>query len=287
MRERRRVEAVTVDGDADDADSLAGERGPRLDVAGVLERHRAADQAQGGRQRAQRGSDAGHDEEVVRVDGDPAAAAQVLGEHLPQPGVRWSRSGVVPGHDRSGDPPGPAPRGRVDERGVGAAGPQVPPRRRVDGGAGAGLPGVRGVHVGHRAGHRGPVGSRCHDDPGPRPAHDEARGGELVVGGDDRPAGEPERRGERAGRGQGVPGAQPAGAQLGDDRVGDAVAQGRRAVGDVEGELDGAGCARHPSTILVLRISCPLDLGVCHFVRWTGGSWRPSGRGSGPPRTTR
>ena len=108
------------------------------------------------------------------------------------------------------------------------------------------------MHVGERTGRGRPVGAGRDDGSRAGPAHDEPGRGQLVVGRDDRAAGQAQRSREGPGGGQRVARAQPPGAQLGDDRVGQPVAQGGRALGDVEDELDGAGGARHPARILVL-----------------------------------
>ena len=117
-------------------------------------------------------------------------------------------------------------------------------------GPGVGVP--RGVHVGEGPGRGRAVGAGGDDGSRAGPAHDEPRGGELVVRRDDRAAGQAQHPRERPGGGQRVARAQPAGPQLGDDRVGQPVAQRGRTGGDVEHEVDGAGGARHPTTILVL-----------------------------------
>ena len=210
-------------------------------------------------------ADPRHHEQVVGGDGHPAAAPQVLGEHVAQAVVARTGAGVVAGHRRCRHPPGPAPGGLVDERGVGPPRAQVPARRCGRAPLRGGTRAAGGVHVGEGAGGRGPVGTRSHDGPRTRPADDEPRRGQLVVGRDDRAAGQAERSREGPGRGERVARAQPPGAQLADHGVGQPVAQGCRAVGDVEGEVDGAWRTRHPPRILVLRNWPLVDLGEVQF----------------------
>ncbi len=278
--EQAGVQAVTIDRYRGHSHPLGREGRPRLGVAGVLERNGGADQAEGPGEGAQGRADPRHDEQVVGLDGDASAAAEVLGQHAAQARVGWPGAGVVARDHRPGRAPGAAPCGRVDERGVGPAGPQVPARRLRRAAFRAGVGASWGVHVGDGTGRRRPVGPGGDDRARAGPAHDEARGGELVVGGDDRPTRQVQRRGQGAGRRQRVAGSQAAGAQLGHDGVGDPVAQGCRAGRHVEGEVDGAGGARHPSTILVLRTGWLLDLGGGQLVLWTGcqaGAGRPPG----------
>ena len=269
-RDLRRVQPVVVDRDARDVHSLRLEGRPGLGVARVLEGDGGADEPERRREGTKRGADPRDDEDLVGGDGHPTAPAEVLGEDAPQPVVRRPGTGVVVRHDRSRGTPRAAPGSGVDERGVRPPRAQVPP--------GPGGPGSREdlrplggcVHVGDGTGCSGDVGSRRDDRPGAGAAHDEPRGGELVVRRDDGSARQSQGGGEHAGRRQRVARPEPTGAQLGDDRVGDAVTQRGGPGWHVEGELDGASAARHPSTILVLRKRRSLDLGEGQLLRWTG-----------------
>ena len=73
----------------------------------------------------------------------------------------------------------------------------------------------------------------------------------IVVGRDDGAAREAEVGCEDSGRGQGVTGAEPPGAQFADHRVSDPVAQRSGARGHGERELDRSGGARHQGTAAV------------------------------------
>jgi hypothetical protein len=110
-----RLDAVVVDGHrADDRAGLAqGE--PGLGVAGIFERDRLAGQPAGDGDRPERVADAREQEDVLRVDGKTAGAAQVAGELIAQverrlPGRRGasrmaraqSRSEIRPGSARPG-----------------------------------------------------------------------------------------------------------------------------------------------------------------------------------------
>ena len=89
---------------------------------------------------------------------------------------------------------------------------------------------------------------------GSRPRLDEASRGQLVVGRDDRAPRDGQLGREHPRRGERVPWSQSSLAQLGDDRVRDAVPQ--RPVGGVEPQRQagGTGDARHAATIPVLPI---------------------------------
>ena len=131
-RQQCGVEAVVVDRHRGDPDALGRERGPGLGVARVLQRHRGADQAEGRGQGTQRGADARDDEQVVGRDGDAAAAAQVLGQHPAQAGVRWSgirRRSPAPPSRRCARPGARRPGRPRRCRGGPAAGPTGPARR--------------------------------------------------------------------------------------------------------------------------------------------------------------
>ena len=280
MGEERGVEPVAVDRHRGHPHALGREGRPGLGVAGVLERDGGADQAEGSGEGAQRGADPRHDEQVVGLDGDAPAAAQVFGEHAAQAGVGRPGAGVVARHHRAGRAPRPAPRGRVDERGVGPSGAQVPARLLAGAAFRSGVGAARGVHVRHGAGGRCPVRTRSDDRSRPGSAHDETCGGQLVVRRDDRPTGQPQRRGQARVDGSASPGrsrpARSSATTASAMRWRSGAGPGRH----VEGEVDGAGGARHPSTILVQRNRWLLDLGEGQLIRWTGRltvAGRPSG----------
>ena len=136
-----------------------------------------------------------------------SARARGAGARVRRPGA-----GVVARDDRPGRAPGAAPGRGVDERGVGAAGAQVPARRRrrrVRAGVGAPR-GCTWVTAPAAAAGRHRVRRRLPTRPGSR----RTRRGQLVVRRDDRPAGEAAAtrpaRGSTAGRRRGAAGRRAA-----------------------------------------------------------------------------
>jgi hypothetical protein len=186
LREQGGVEAVAVDRHGGHPHALGLERGPGLRVAGVLQRHGGADEVERRGQGPQRRPDARHYQQLLGCDRDTAAAAQVLGQHLAQAGVRRTGTGVVAGHHRAGGAPRTPPGGRVDQRGVRAPGAQVPPGRLAGSGFGNHVGAGGAVHVGDGTGGGREVGPGRDHRAGPRPARHEAGRGQLVVGRNDR-----------------------------------------------------------------------------------------------------
>ena len=78
-----RFQARRTDGDRPDAGAGGPQGIASLGITGLLERHRAARHPRRGRQRAQPGAHAGHQDDVRGIGGHTAGPAQVHGERLP------------------------------------------------------------------------------------------------------------------------------------------------------------------------------------------------------------
>ncbi len=145
-----RPDAVVIDRNRPDDRARLPQGEPGLGVTGVLEGDRLAGQPAGDRDRPERIAHAREQEDVLRVDGEPAGAAQVTAELIAQVQVS------VPGRAgrRGGQPHGPGPVPLGDQAGVGVTGPQVVGNR-----AGLGRGEMHGRR-GHGAGWRSAEGAR-------------------------------------------------------------------------------------------------------------------------------
>ena len=239
-----RPDAVVVDGHRPDDRAGLAQREPGLGVAGVLERDRLAGQPAGDGDRPERVADAREQEDVLRVDGEAAGAAQVAGELIAQ-----VREGL-PGR-RGGQPHGPGPVPCGDQAGVGQAGPQVIGDRagRPRGGGG----GARWYRVGgagrYRAERARPGGGArpALDVGGPARAGDQEPGrGELLVGAHDGGPGQAERRGQGPGGRQPVAVVDLAAGDGVDQRARHLAGPGPAPPVEVQREVDRGGGSHQP-----------------------------------------